>query len=219
MIVPIEEYKVYRVVGDTVASRDAAWEAALESAQSMLETFCDRKFDLGDYTQRISGDGSKDIMVRNVPIVSVARVAIVGDDGEETDLEAGAYRADTDGETGIISLVGSRQARGVMDEPGTLGPGPIRWAPCWPEGDKNIIVEYEGGYDEETMPAALQQLVKEMADEILFSAGRPQSLQSESYSGSNYSYSRGGRGTVPDLVGQMTWWQVRALGFRRGGAL
>lgn len=219
-IIDLATYKAHRGVSDTVTLRDAVWSQKISAAQSMAEQFCGRLFDSAARTEKHSGTGGSFFIVKNPPITAIASIAIISDSGTSSTLDTDEYRGDLTGVTGKVWRIGAQDGRWVVDDVGQVETTRIGTSPCWPEGFQNISITYTGGYTSDTMPAGLKQLICEMVDELVWGAGRAQGIQSESVSTNGYSYSKGGRGTIPDMVGQLLWWQYRCVteGWKSGGS-
>ncbi|MBY9077273.1 hypothetical protein KIH86_03630 [Paenibacillus sp. HN-1] len=95
---------------------DFELEMSLEAASAAIERFCNRELAQQTHKQRIDGSGTKFLRLRNFPIHSVAEVKVCGKELMESD-----YVIESG--NGILFL--------------EFG---------WPDGDRNVEVEYLAGY-------------------------------------------------------------------------
>lgn len=121
----------------TAAEVTAAWsdfanlssteQAALVSvASSAVETYCDRTFTAGTFTERIDGTNWPSVWLKVTPITSITSVTL---DGKA--IAAADYSIDT---------VTGQLWRGAW------GSGEATQRACWPSGVGNLVVVYVAGY-------------------------------------------------------------------------
>ncbi len=158
-------------------------------ATSMLERYCDRRFDeVTEFEERLDGNGVEIIAVSGDPIIQIRSVAVndstltQGDDFEIVEDPLAA-----DGGTGRLRrLYGGR---------------PGRWRP-----GADITVTYDFGYTDTTRPGVVAQVVEDMvvmvlneADALRKSAGK----DSESMDGYSVSWTAADAAERLDLTESM----------------
>jgi len=125
------------------------FEELIDRAQSLIEGYCGREFEEAAHSELYDGNGREVLTLRNYPVSSVSAVYLVCDDEES---EITDYEVD--------------EADGVL----TRDEG-------WPQGYRNIKVEYTAGYS--TVPAELKAICLEVAGMLYRQAGRDPRIRSE----------------------------------------
>lgn len=115
----------------------------LDAATGLIENYCDRTFASTAYTDTQDGTGAQWLYVNNPEIISFTQVIVEAPDGTTETVAASNFRYDA--KAGKIWF--------TDDATSTIG--------AFPEGFKNIQVDYTGGYA--TIPAAVQQACLQVA--------------------------------------------------------
>ena len=169
MIVSLAELKVFLEISDT--TKDNVLTVILAQAQAKLESLCGRVFEAAAYTPaanpeicKISGDGDRLIHITHGPVNSIAGITIRDFYGDTDDtLDNDQYQI-----TGKLKNF-------IMHES------------CWPRGDNNIWIEFNGGYEAADMPKDLELALMQIAA-IIFSSKDNPNIQSESVGKTSFSY-------------------------------
>lgn len=176
-IIAAADYKTWK--GITATTWDAQLAVMVPAAQDFAERFCERLFEEDTHTELLSGDGSTDLFLANIPITSITSIAHVADDGTETVVDSTAYRFDP--ATGVV-----RRHSGA--DGWAFGCG-VKWT----EGFRNYEAVYVGGYDAAgtPAPASLKAALYQTIDAMLAASpgvGLGPQFQSESLG--DYDYTR-----------------------------
>jgi len=171
-----DEYvNVYSANSNQLAAgaSQAQIQAALDAANLAAVRYCGVAFTnsgntLQTFTEKLDGNGSNIVRVRNPPITSVTSVAVVGSDGSSYTLDSTAYRFHP--ETGTIETTVFGSALFAYTEsaefPANVSIGD---ASGFPAGFRNVTVVYTGGYT--TAPADLRWAIYDAVDEQLARVG------------------------------------------------
>lgn len=111
-------------------SADVDVERLIESASRVANTYAQRHLAATDYTERRSGDGGVELLLRQYPVQSITSIHVDGDREFGDDTELTDYEYDED--SGIVYYYDG-----------------------WPEGVRNIKIVYRAGYEVATMPQDL----------------------------------------------------------------
>lgn len=137
--------------------------ALIEVVTNLIEKKCWRKFAVANYNEKINGTGENVIFVANPPINTLNSVFFTDQiDGEETEVLSAHF---------------------VYD----YKIGEIRWTPysnsnskflgIFPEGFRNILVDYNGGYN--PIPEGIQFLCADMVLAAYSPSLSPTNIESE----------------------------------------
>ena len=140
-------------------------DTLIPAVELEFERFTGRKVDSESLDERYDGDGAEVIVLRSAP-ATVTTVTLVSADGTATSVASTEYYVDT--ERGLLyARSGSTSSYGFV--PDGMGDQPARnRAPLyrWPEGTRNVRVQYTGGWS--TVPADLTiAAVRRVADLVL----------------------------------------------------
>jgi hypothetical protein len=120
-------------------------DTLIPAVELEFERFTGRKVDAEALDERYDGDGAEVIVLRSAP-ATVTAVSLIDADGSATTVASTEYYADT--ERGFLyARSGSTHTYGFV--PDGYGDGPARnRAPLyrWPEGTRNVRVQYTGGW-------------------------------------------------------------------------
>lgn len=171
-----DEYvNVYSANSNQLAAgaTQAQIQAALDAANMAAVRYCGVAFTnagntLQTFTEKLDGNGSNIVRVRNPPITAITSVAVVGSDGSSYTLDSTAYRFHP--ETGTIETTVFGSALFAYTEssefPANVSIGD---ATGFPAGFRNVTVVYTGGYT--TAPADLRWAIYDAVDEQLSRVG------------------------------------------------
>ena len=196
-IISTTEFKTFK--GISGSTYDALIGTLIASAQAEVERYTGRNFDADSgVNEYISGDGTNRLFTKNFPITSVAQISIVDDSGSESVLDSSAYRANL--ETGEIVLLPDRTGRISRDAYGIVDCQDWSSPSVWPEGFRNINVEYSYGYDDGLNPPPddLKFAMYRYVDALFqqFKDGGSESLQFQSETLVDYTYNRGNAASI-----------------------
>ena len=179
----VADYKAY--AGITASTWDTQLGVILTAAQKTMERYCNcDSLEAAAYTEYHDGQVSELVVVRNVPINSVTSVILVSVDGSETTVDSDDYTYNS--LTGVISF--KRPSRGLVSYddwgyPEGYGDGV---SPNFGYGFRNVKVTYNGGHS--SVPADLKFALYRLMDYMFATAGKDQTLSTETLG--SYSYSR-----------------------------
>lgn len=128
-------------IGDSSAAVAAALPLLISGASAFVSNYCSRNFYLTDYTDQYNGSGNERLMLRQVPVVSVSSVSILGQTvPQSTTVQAYGWVADDKG----LWLRGA----------------------YFPKTVKGIAVAYRAGFsaDADNMPLDLQECIAIMCN-------------------------------------------------------
>lgn len=140
-------------------------DTLIPMVEAEFERFTGRKVDSESLDERYDGDGAEMIVLRSAP-ATVTAVSLIDADGSATSVASTEYYVDT--ERGFLyARSGSTHTYGFV--PDGMGDRPARnRAPLyrWPEGTRNVRVQYTGGWS--TVPSDLSlAAVRRVADLVL----------------------------------------------------
>jgi hypothetical protein len=153
-LVSLNEAKEYLKIATAETSDDAIIHALINGISSWVSSFLGRNLVKKTWTEYYNGDGGKDLILRNRPLVSVASVYV-----------------DNTRAFGAASLLSSsyyflQKYRGILRAWDLMGD--------WTPGDANIKVVYDAGYVAAdvtgppavaaTMPHGIRMAVKRILD-------------------------------------------------------
>ena len=141
----------------------------LDAATALIENYCDRTFASTAYTATQDGTGAQWIYADNPEIISFTQVIIESPDGTTETVAASNFRYNA--KSGKIWF--------TDDSSSTIG--------IFPEGFKNIQIDYTGGYA--TIPAAVQQACLQVARALYAqqAGGQNAAFQSERMGEHNFT--------------------------------
>ncbi len=202
-------------LGITGNSSDAVLALCLDAADRGIKDYCKREFESRTYTHFFSGNGLKELIVREFPVQSVTSVWMdpAGYFGQGTNnpfnsttlLSPGSDYALRIDDTlngwsisGIIDRLGSANNQGYYFQPfgGSLSLGGR--STSWNKGQGNIKVTYTAGYT--SIPSTLKSCCVFYAGHIFKTFPNAGHLaSSESLGGYSYSLMGGDGGGAPEL--------------------
>jgi len=121
----------------------------LDAATALIENYCDRTFASTEYTATQDGTGTQLIYAANPEIISFTQVIVESPDGTTETYAATNFRYDA--KSGAIK---------IQDDASLC---------IFPEGFKNIQIDYTGGFA--TIPAAVQQACLQVARALYAQTG------------------------------------------------
>ena len=137
-LITLEQAKIFVKVPTAETTHDILLEDFINEASQLIESYCNRKFALQEYTEVHSGNGLSQIMTKAFPVVSI------------TSLYDDITRAFTD----VIDVVNYTLIR---DESGH-GYGIERFDNRFSRGQRNVKIIFQGGYSD--IPSDLQLACK-----------------------------------------------------------
>lgn len=198
------EYKVW--AGISGSTYDSVIAVVIAGVQSEMETYCGREFDYNADTQDLyDGTGSDTLVIRNAPITSNnTTIKLVDALGNVLmTYPASSYKIDLN--TGVTRLVSSVTTWQYRDNdtaaPVYVGTGDH---PCFPDGHRNILVTYQGGYGDAQsgssyrMPDSLKLALYKLVDMQMAMRGKDLSLASENLGQYSYTRAAGAGGNLGD---------------------
>lgn len=174
MLATLSQFKTLRGISQSDTSNDTLFSMLLANAQSDIESFCDRKFELATYTEYYSGNGNRNFCLRQRPVNSIASLYL--DLGGYYGQAPNAFQASSLLTPGVDYVLqyeegGSTSGSGLVTRiSGTFG-GFTAFAtnlnvnytggtltqqgamPRWPKRDGCIKVTYSAGYDSSANPS------------------------------------------------------------------
>lgn len=149
-VATLAEVKTYLEL--TASTHDVRLQDALNRAQAIAESYCNRKFDEGTFTEYFDGGGRNMLLLRNYPVASVASVhddfsrtygdaTLIAPTSYGLDKELGILRLDS----GLFFLDGNQNVKvvytgGYADAPHDLKQAVILGAVALFEERKNVGV-------------------------------------------------------------------------------
>jgi len=126
----VENVKEYLGIADATDADDILFNRLIRAASDFIRTYIGRDITDEDYNERLNGNGSDRMVMRNYPIISVRTLAIDGVSiPAAKNFRESGYLFDAD----TIYLVGYRFTRGVQ----------------------NVVISYSAGYEE--VPFGIEQ--------------------------------------------------------------
>jgi hypothetical protein len=109
-LVSLADTKTY--LGVTGSSDDSLLERLINSQSTRIETYCDRKFRKGTYTESYNGNRQLRLRLRNFPVIKISRLAI----GNRL-----AFTVEADNTTDLRNVVEVQEDRVVLTRHDSAG--------------------------------------------------------------------------------------------------
>jgi len=184
-LITIDRARENPTLSDTGAISDEVLSSMIESASSLIESFCQKKFVSDSYTETLSGDGDYSLFLSHTPITNLT--SITQRDSTGTEYEYSEDDLIIDPETGEVRV----------DYESQLDSDPSVWL----RGFRNVEAVYEAGYS--AVPEVVQEAVAQLTASIWASSSTDQMVKSEELGDWSATY----KDDTSDLITQ----SVRAL--------
>jgi hypothetical protein len=165
------------LLGVTDSSQDALLTQELTAADAAVKSYCKRDFEQASYTDYLSGNNNRDLLLRQRPVQTIDSVYedLTGYWGQGPNAFGPAMQLTPGidwvfvrdgngvGESGLLRRIGGL---GLIwpyygfQQGGSLAGGPL--GPIWRRGSGNVKVSYTAGYAPGAIPADLQQAVNSL---------------------------------------------------------
>ena len=121
------------------SEEDAVLKSLVDEISAAVEDYCGRKFVEGNVTEEYDGSGSRNLMLRNYPINSVASVTRTKEDSADTQVTVESAEYKIDSEAGMLIMHPVNHVDSSI----------------WIVGDLNYSIVYNTGYAATDMPKAV----------------------------------------------------------------
>jgi hypothetical protein len=157
-VITVAQWRTWAKQEALPAAQDTVIQGLIDDAQAQIELYCRLAFTQTAVTDVLDGTGTAIIELSRVPVASIAEIR-VGNAAPYDVVAASDYVLYP--ETGIVQLVSSPLPNVRARRRGRL----------WPEGERNIAVDYTGGVPAASVPKPVLLACKMQTSTLFWSLG------------------------------------------------
>lgn len=138
-IVDFKTAKGFLKITSPTEDEEVILKALVDEISEAVEDYCGRKFESATFTQDYNGSGTRNLMLRQFPIISVTTVTRTKADAADTQVVVASTEYNIHADAGILQM------------------HPVNYSDSavWIKGDMNYEIVYVAGYATASMPKAL----------------------------------------------------------------